>query len=252
MAYTTEDGGVDFSVHNDRVDVDKLRAFVPKVTFGFARIGMSWGYKDPKFNYFRNILEDQMGVWFAGYHVIFPAENIEAQFDNMMAAAGPNLKAYVIDDELIHGCSPAKKRQALNEFAQRILDAGKEAWIYTSPLWCNQNITPKGCIIPEAMLRSKWWLAQYLYQQTGGIEYPNPPDLVNGISRDKVYVHQTTSAMPGWKIGQPSGSPTFDFNRWLIGKPEGGVTPPQPPPVLTYEQKVDVLVAGHPQLFPAA
>jgi hypothetical protein len=241
----TEDAGLDFSTHNGTISVPLLREFVPKVSFMFARTGMSWGYKDARFNYYRDIAENQLQIPFGGYHVIFPAESVKKQFDNMIAASGKKLAWYVVDDELIHGCTPAQKLVALGEFVNRILDAGLDAWVYSSPSWFNQYVLPKNVLTPSWLNVIKWWLAQYLYKQDGGIEYPNPPDLINGLHRDRVFIHQTTSKANGYSIGQESGSPALDLDRWLIGRVPGSTVTPEPTSVegrlTSLEARVTVL-----------
>lgn len=239
----TEVFGIDVSSHNERVDVAKLKTFTPKIQFAWARTGESYAWQDPKFNTFRDVFEYQLGVWFGGYHILYPSENGAAQARNMIKIAGKSLPGYACDTELIHGCSPKQIQTAMGIFAQEILMAGLPAWGYTSPGWANGWLFPTSLPIPSWANRLKWWLGQYLTFPDGYIgydEHPGPVMKMNGVKKENVYIHQTTSSLPGAAIGQPAGSPRLDGNRMLIDF-IGGYIPPATPPVEIPEEAETML-----------
>lgn len=230
----TEEFGIDVSSHNEQVDVAKLKSFVPKIAFGWARTGESYAWQDPKFNYFRDIFENQLGIWFGGYHILYPGENPAAQAKNMIKIAGKSLPGYACDTELIHGCSAKQIQTAMGIFAQEILMAGLPAWGYTSPGWANGWLFPASLPIPSWANLLKWWLGQYLVFPDGYIgydEHPGPLMAMNGVKKEKVFIHQTTSSLPGKAIGQPAGSPRLDGNRMLIDFISGYMPPVIVPPI---------------------
>lgn len=235
----TEPFGIDVSQHNDRVNIDLVTTYRPKIVYAWARTGISWAYKDTRFDYFRDVFEYRMGIWFGGYHVLYPDQSGQAQARNMVKIAGKELKGYACDVELVRGCSPAKIRQEMGNFCMEILNMGLDAWGYTSPLWANSYIIPSGAIAPDWFSKIKWWLAQYLRIVA---EHPGPLSRMNGVATSDVYIHQTSSMFSGPDIGQPTGAPYFDGNRWLIGTP-GGITPPPQPSTL--EERVARLESFH-------
>jgi len=216
----TEPFGIDVSSNNDFMDIDKLKNYIPKVSFAWARSGMSWGWKDPKFDYFRDLYENQLGVWFGAYHVMYPGESPVNQAKKFVSIVGKDCRGYAWDVELTHGKTPAQIRECMRVCSLELLNMGLPVWGYTSPGWANGWIMPKQLVYPAWINQIKWWFAQYTLS---GVEYAGVCDIMNGVKRENVYIHQTTSSLNGRLFGQPVGSPKTDGNRWLIGKP------PMPP-----------------------
>lgn len=238
----SEPFGIDLSSHNGGVSVETLRKFRYPIRFAWARTGESYAWQDPKFIQYRDIFENQLGVWFGGYHVLYPGEPGAAQAKNMIRIAGKGLPGYACDAELIHGQTPTKIRTEMGNFVQEILMAGLPAWGYTSPGWANTWILPYGVAVPAWMEKIKWWLGQYLTfpeGYTGYDEHPGPVMAMNGVRKDQVYIHQTTSSLPGKDAGQPASSPRLDGNRMLIDF-LGGYVKPEPEPI--EEVKADTLL----------
>lgn len=217
--------GIDLSSHNEHIDVDKLRAFIPRVEFAWARTGESWGYKDPKFDIFRDQFENQLGIWFGGYHILYPGQPALDQVKNFINIAGKNLRGYAWDVELVHGCTPLQIRECMRIACEETLNLGLPTWGYTSPGWANSWIIPDGVAAPAFFAQIKWWLAQYTGTDN---EHPGPLMEMNGVKPQNVYIHQSHNRWEGYLIGQPSGSPHFDGNRWLIGAPIQPTPQPEP------------------------
>ena len=221
----TEPFGIDVSQHNRKMDIDRLKNYLPRIAFAWARSGESWGYKDPTFDYFRDLFEKQFGIWFGAYHVMYPGENPVNQAKKFVSNVGKDCKGYAWDVELVHGRTPKQIQECMRICSLELLNMGLPVWGYTSPGWAGSNgnsgwIMPKQLIYPAWINQIKWWFAQYTFS---GVEYAGVCDIMNGVKRENVYIHQTTSALNGQLFGQPVGSPKTDGNRWLIGKP------PMPP-----------------------
>lgn len=235
----TEPFGLDTSIFNTGLNATKIKAHVPQVTFAFSRTGISWGYKDPTFATSKNLFENEVGIWFGGYHVLYPNESGVAQATNFLNVAGKNLDAYVWDLELQHGATPEKIRETLRICCSELLNKGLPVWVYMSPGWCNSYLMPYGTPTPSYFKDVKWWLAQYL---TSGAEHPGPLMKANGVDPSWVYVHQTAETYDGAKFGQPYGT-KIDTNRWLKGFPS--ITPPTE---ITDTEKLTRLWVAHPEL----
>lgn len=213
----TEPFGVDVSSNNDYMDIDRLKNYIPKIDFTWARSGISWGWKDPKYDYFKDLFETQLGVWFGAYHIMYPGESPVNQAKKFVSIVGKDCRGYAWDVELTHGKTTAQIRECMRICSLELLNMGLPVWGYTSPGWANGWIMPKATVYPEWLNQIKWWFAQYTLS---GIEYAGVCDVMNGVKRENVYIHQTTSSLNGRLFGQPVGSPKTDGNRWLIGKPE--------------------------------
>ena len=236
----TEPFGIDLSSHNDRIDENKIKAYSPKISFAWVRSGESWGYEDPKFSTFRAQLTNVV-EWIGAYHVLYPGENAKNQAQKMISIAGKSMRGYAVDVELIHSQSPSTIREACRVFVSEILNAGLDAWLYTSPKWFTSYVIPFPQSVPDWFKSVKWWLAQYL---TSGVEHPGPVSLPRGVTKDLVYIHQTTSSLSGALIGQPVTSPKLDGNRAIQMMP-GLSTPPAEP---TDAEKLARLWDAHPEI----
>lgn len=219
----TEPFGVDFSMHNGAVDMAKVRAHTPKITFAWGKTGESYGYEDPKFDEFRTKFEDD-GIWFGGYHFFYPAEDPKAQVKKFLEIGGRSLAGYAWDMEFSHGQAPAKILSGLGIAVMEMLNMGLPVWVYGPPYFLNDHVIPEPLAVPEWFGHVNWWIAQVL---TSGREHPGPVEEVRGVSPERVIIHQSAWKWKGSLIGQV-GSYHLDGNRWLKGTP-GNVTAPETP-----------------------
>ena len=224
----------------------------PTVTFVCTRAGISWGYKDPMFDYnWKGINEINFHRQLAGidappigrsaYHVIYPGENPITQVDNffrIVTDADWNHDRLVIDLELHHNQSRRTITNCTKTFAYKCYErTGRYPLLYARSLWLNQYT------YPEELTFMDLWLAQYLKHQwwhgTYTPEFEPPPNpLPNGFNT--WFIHQTSDR------GKPIGSPVkkvMDYNRWnggidIVLKYHGydSVIQPEPDPPV-YDQE---------------
>ena len=84
--------GVDISKYqssqNGKIlqDFDALANHSEKVSFIFARAGVSWGYKDPCFDYYWSEMA-RIGVCRGAYHYLYPSQSVQRQMDWFLSIA---------------------------------------------------------------------------------------------------------------------------------------------------------------------
>jgi GH25 family lysozyme M1 (1,4-beta-N-acetylmuramidase) len=179
------------------------------VVFIAMRAGISWGYQDPWFNYYKQETKRIQRVRMA-YHVLYPGQPAAAQMDNFFRILGDLDFAHVplvLDLELDHGQTVSTITQTTAD-SLRILQkrTGKIPFIYSRASWVNRFL--KVSALPPV----HWWLAQYRYSWPYPLytpEFESPPDLPTGVTTWTI--HQ--SAMRGQSIGAKAMH-YMDYNRW--------------------------------------
>jgi GH25 family lysozyme M1 (1,4-beta-N-acetylmuramidase) len=232
---------IDTSKHNGKLTAEMLRAV--KCVYLIARSGISWGYKDPLFDYYR-ALAAEMDIPFSAYHVIYPSQDPGAQWENAARIItndpGPTRVPVWVDLELHQNQSPQRIADVTWRFAELCQkEWGGEKGIYSRTTFVDWYM--RGCgWLNEAW----WWLAQYLHS---GLEHPGPYTVPQGLDRDRVLFQQTSH-----KGKLPGHHGDVDLNRWLQDEKTfawltGGYGFGDE---LSLEVKVERLVAAHPELFP--
>lgn len=210
---------------NDRVQKmmnwQTAALYQPLIRFVFVRSGISWGYKDTRFNFnwdgvrSMDFYRAQAGisalpVGRGAYHVLYPGQDETAQYDNFMRIVDPVADwahdRAVIDLELHQSQSRRTITDRTKRFAYKIRAAtGRYPILYARSIWLNTYT------YPAEMNFMDLWLAQYLNTQTPYTpEYPPPPSTLPGGFRTWL-IHQTGDHCP------PIGSPVktyMDYNRW--------------------------------------
>jgi GH25 family lysozyme M1 (1,4-beta-N-acetylmuramidase) len=211
------------------------------------REGISWGYKDPLFDYhwgeagkmhtYR--MNDDTPVGRIAYHVIYPGENVKAQVENCFKNIGNQADwkhdVIAIDAELDHNQSKGRITYALNEFGRLCkVETGILPILYSRYYWLIEHTNISD------LDNFEMWLAQYLFARPYPLytpEYAPPP---KHFADRGWKVHQGSSKGKGDDVGV-LGKHYVDHNRW-----NGGVEavkdyfnfaePPQPP--MTLEERV--------------
>jgi len=207
--------GIDISKWNTSqdglkvMDFDTVKAHEPKVTFVACRAGVSWGYKDPCFDYYWRELA-RVAIPRLAYHVPYFGESVTRQMDflfSIVKSVDWTHDRLVLDLEVAGDSSMMAitdtTLQMLNICKARI---GRYPLVYSRATWVNQYLNASALPILD------WWLAQYLYALPYPLytpEHPGPPTLPRGVNT--WLIHQT--AEYGKSIGSP-GNRRMDYNRW--------------------------------------
>jgi hypothetical protein len=223
------------------------------------REGISWGYKDPFFDYHwreagkmhQYRINDNVPVGRIAYHVIYPGEDVKAQVDNLFKNIGDQADwehdVIAIDAELDHGQTKGRITYALNEFGKLCKErTGILPMLYSRYYWLLEHTNVSD------LDNFEMWLAHYL----NPLPYPlytkekEPPPL---HFKDRGWrIHQGGSKGKGDDVGV-LGKHYVDHNRW-----NGGVEtvieyfnfdkPSQPPMTLEewvadHERRIEKLEA---------
>ena len=207
--------GIDVSSWQGAINWNVVAAHTnPKVEFAAIRAAISWGYKDPRFDF--NWAESRrVGIPRTAYHVIYPAEDPVRQMNHFLNCVGGDLGELplTIDVELSHDVSPAAYRTCLLTSLQYLATRiQRRAIIYSRASFIDNYVTGSGNTPPGWYNLYDWWLAHYLMS---GVEHPGPPALPRGVSRGRVIIHQTSDR--GTPIGVESTG--LDYNRWQFPLP---------------------------------
>lgn len=200
--------GIDVSRYDGLLDWDKVRTHVPKIEFMALRATISWGYIDPFFSANWRACR-QYGIPRMAYHVVYPAEIPERQYDNLMKAVKEDWSEndrMVLDVELefgAHDVSVSRYTACVRRMADKIAGAtGHMPILYSRAEFINRRLDF------EYLDNLDLWLAQYL--GVVGKEHPGPPTLPKGAS--DWLIHQTGDKLPN--ICATSGKQYQDYNRW--------------------------------------
>jgi len=204
---------LDISQHQGIIDFTKMIVFdSPPVEAVICRTGISWGYADKWFP------RNWQGLKAYGckrdwYHVLYPAQSVERQVDNVCRILGEDLGegAGWWDVELYHDVSQAQ----LTSAAERAVDLterklGRRPGIYSRPFFVRDYMIVSANFYSTVL----WWLA--LYTRLGSEH--NGTGLIAmateiGIPAANIVGHQTSDKGRGSAFGTQSNS--LDFDRWM-------------------------------------
>jgi len=229
--------GIDISKYNTSADGTKKVNFntiknnQEEVVFIVARTGVSWGYKDPQFDYYWEEMT-RIQVCRMAYHVPYFGESALSQMDNMFRILGNKVNwehdKIVLDLE-VAGINTRERITAVTRSCLEICKerTGRYPIIYSRATWVDPYLNV------SQLPKVDWWLAEYrkplpypLYTS----EHPGPPRMPKGIN--SWLIHQTGSRCKS--IGAPALY-YMDYNRWNGTKEDvyayfGYADPPPPPP----------------------
>ena len=230
--------GVDISKYQSSQDGTKLQDFnalashPEKVSFIFARAGVSWGYKDPCFDYYWSEMA-RIGVCRGAYHYLYPSQSSTRQMDFFLSIVNPRTEhdRLALDLETTQGLSRAYLTDFINDCLEYVKqETGRYPILYSRKSWLDPNVDMRQ-LPPDLDL----WIARYLPQngQKYAPEYPPPPPLP--LYTTRWLIHQTGDKLP------PIGcqSKTMDYDRWngehadvlaYFGYDGAIEPPPQPEP----------------------
>ncbi|MFZ3070614.1 MAG: GH25 family lysozyme [Anaerolineaceae bacterium] len=222
---TSQDG-------SKRQDFNAIKAHAEEVVFIAARAGVSWGYKDPMFDYYWGEMA-RIKVCRMAYFVVYFGESALSQMDSLFKTLEG--KTNWKNDRLVLDLEVAgiNTRERITATTLKCLDickarTGIYPMIYSRSSWVDAYMNV------GSLPRLDWWLAHYkgsapypLYTA----EHPGPPDLPNGVST--YLIHQTGDHNKA--IG--SASHYMDYDRWNGTKADvlryfGNPTNPDPEPVV--------------------
>lgn len=248
--------GVDISKYqssqNGKIlqDFDALANHSEKVSFIFARAGVSWGYKDPCFDYYWSEMA-RIGVCRGAYHYLYPSQSVQRQMDWFLSIAHNRTEhdRLALDLETTNGLY----RQQVTDFLNNCLEylkqrTGRYPILYSRKTWLDPYVDMRQ--VPEVDL----WIARYASIPPGkkyAPEYPTPPELPNHTHN--WLIHQVGDKMP------PIGcqSKTMDYDRWNGDESavrayfgyDGPIEPPPPPePPDPTEPLFEGIVTAEPYL----
>lgn len=192
-----------------RMNFEAIRSHSEKVTFIASRAGISWGYKDPQFNYHWE-QSGLLGVGRIAYHVIYFGESAVAQMDSLfkMLERRSNFKHDRIALDLeVAGINTKSRITSTTLNCLEICKArtGRYPMVYSRANWVNTYLSIKD--LPKL----DWWLATYRKTAPAPFytsEHPGPPFLPKGV--DNYLIHQTGDKCKS--IGAQSHF--MDYNRW--------------------------------------
>jgi GH25 family lysozyme M1 (1,4-beta-N-acetylmuramidase) len=226
--------GIDVSRWQEVVSWDWVAQNEPKVLFTGIRATISWDYVDP---FLRRNMQGAKAVGIARfpYMVMHPNQPAEKQVDHFLATLGDDIgEGQVVDVELhkdIHDVGWKKQQETLGAIVHYMqLKTNRVPVIYSRASFIDQYVTGKSSWWlrqpPTWYDKFTWWLAQYLLS---GEEHTGQPTLPDGVSRENVFIHQTSSK--GSVMGVNGDC---DTNRWQFSQRHfedyvKGATPPPPP-----------------------
>lgn len=220
-ALRPEPGGGDFSIYNGTTDFNVMKAYTPvEIEYMINRAGMSWGYEDPMFVENMNG-QTAVNIPAMPYWVIFPSEDVPRQVEKIVEVLRQinwdhpyAVKKLWIDLELHHDQPRTTIMNKTWQMIQMLQDAlpGWEIGIYSAAWFLNAF-----CEFQPWVEQVKWWLAHYLDPKYG-TEHPGPPSRPAWLSKDAVWLHQTSSYVDSTIYGaQGDGNKRMDFIRFLKG-----------------------------------
>ena len=227
--------GVDISIYNGTMDYQMMKDYGPnKIAYATARMGMSWGYQDPKFIKHWTGLRD-VGIPRMAYHVIYPSQAVDPQVAKVMQNWATVDSDYGegtlwIDLELSQGQSPRVVSNKTWEMVRKLRDRmdGWKVGVYSAFWFLSSYAEPQ-----EWWSQVDWWLANYLYPSAGK-EHPGPPARPPQIPAERVIFHQTSEYIDALPMGaQGDGNVRIDGNRFLPSTPLSDyimVAPNEEPP----------------------
>lgn len=236
----------DISKHQGNIDFDIMKA--GDVYACFVRSGISWGYKDPRFDEFWAELA-RVGILRTSYHVIYPDQPVRRQVDNWYQIH-PETEVIprAIDLEVQREASFNQIADATWEMSEFVKARdGMRPIIYTRAGLVDTWLASWD----EWMLNDHWWwLAQYLYTPN---EHPGPPTLPSLVQEERVILHQSSGKKPGFPGEVQSAA--VDWDRWELGDYQdmlqfvantwGGEEPPLPSPdPIEDEVRIEIEVNG--------
>lgn len=215
-----------------KMDFNKVAANKEEVTFIAARAGVSWGYQDPRFEYYWSEMA-RIKVGRIAYFVLYFGESALAQMDALFKIlenkADWNYDRLALDAE-VNGINTRARITATTLKSLDICRArtGRYPLIYSRASWINSYLDVSS--LPAV----DWWLANYRKSAPPPFytaEHPGPPILPKGVST--YLIHQTGDHC------RPIGgvSSTMDYNRWngekadvvrYFGNQAGQPLPPAP------------------------
>ncbi len=187
----------------------------------WVRDGISWGYTDPWYAYFRDCLAD-FGIPTAPYHVLYPGQPVAAQFDKMKRNVGHQLageRAAMVDVELTLGQSRKVVTRDAGEFCDRLAQVtGSPAILYTRPYFMR-----------DSMELDASWYDNVLYNMalyTFSGRERTPTDIYAVLKSmpglhvppERVVCVQTTRMGTGKAYGFQSNA--LDYDRWMKSEAE--------------------------------
>lgn len=201
--------GLDTSRYDGLLDWGRFEAHLPAITFIGMRATISWAYRDP---FFQANWRGAKAIHTirSAYHVVYPGEDAERQYDNIMAMVGddPGELPVTLDIELDHGLPKSTITRTVRRLADIITArTNKAPLLYTRAEWANQFL------FSGEFRDLKWWLATYLRAPLFSVyanEHPGPPILPIGI--DTYLIHQTGDHMR--PICSTTTKAHQDYNRW--------------------------------------
>ena len=199
---------LDVSRHQGAIDWDCLSTHIlPTVSGAIIRAGVSWGYVDTHFA--RNWKESKrVGLPRAAYHVLYPRQGAQRQFDNLLRALDGSDTGEMpieLDCEVDLGQDQRTITNEILRFGELVEgETGRTMTIYSRASWIDQ-FTLTG----SWRNQFTWHLAQYL---RSGEEHPGPVSLPAGVKRAQVVLHQTSGS--GAPFCCESGA--LDYNRWQL------------------------------------
>ena len=207
--------GIDISKWNasadgtKKVNFDMIKAHEEEVLFVAARAGVSWGYKDPQFDYHWEQMA-RIRICRIAYHVIYFGESALAQMDYLFKLL--QNKVDWAHDRIALDLEVAEinTRERITATTLKCLDivkarTGRFPIVYSRADWVDRYLNVS--VLPNL----DWWLAQYRYALPYPLytpEHPGPPTLPKGVNN--WMIHQT--AEKGKGIGTVSYY--CDYNRW--------------------------------------
>ncbi len=240
--------GIDISKHqassdgSKRLNFEALKKNSERICFIACRAGVSWGYKDPQFNYHW----DQSGKLKVGriaYHVVYFGESAVAQMDSLfkMLENRSNFKHDRVALDLeVAGINTKSRITSTTLNCLEICKArtGRYPIVYSRANWVNTYLSVAD--LPAL----DWWLATYRRPAPAPFytkEHPGPPHLPKGVPT--YLIHQT-----GDKCKSIGGQSHYmDYDRWngdakavlaYFSNPTGGINPPANPVLF----KIKILV----------
>jgi len=233
--------GIDTADCNGAVDISTPGA--PKISFGAARCGIGYWYKDSQYLHTR-AQYDKLGLPFVAYHVLIPGNSISAQAKAFKNWAGSDCYAYSWDLEVTNNCLPSKVSADTRDALAAIDDFGWRQMAYSTVGWIDEyfrnHLTGQ---LPDWVKKYMWWLARYLLN---GQECPSLI-LPKGLDAKNVPVMQSWNMMPN-AYGSKYDSQYVDGDRGLIwplpgwnGVPVVSPTPVTPVPVPVATQVLHVV-----------
>lgn len=227
--------GIDISKYQSspdgsvRMNFDKVANYKTPISFIAARAGVSWGYRDPMFDFYWSEMA-RIKVCRMAYFVVYFGESATSQMDALFRIMEGKTNwrhdRLALDLE-VAGINPPERITATTAKCLEIIKyrTGRYPIVYSRASWVNENMRVMD--LPKL----DWWLATYRRALPDPFltpEHAGPPLLPRGV--DTWLIHQTSDRGP--RIG--SVSYHTDHNRWngdtqdvlrYFGNPSGMYVP---------------------------